>query len=193
MKLLASVCAIALFASVALAFEFRRIAEHVEEVGTVLVCILEEARASYAFRPPFNWDVHYDDSSKTATLAPKKDPKNWITIRLAPSTNSPAAGVGTYVQSAFPGCQVKEQFAIFTSANEAQAADFMDPSAGPVPLKRRIALLKSPSGTFEFLLSSRADNFEAGEQAFSQLMASFEFRGPPGSSPAPKAAAAGGQ
>lgn len=175
MKLLPSICAIGFFATAAIAFEFRRVAEQIPEVGSVLVCILQDAKASYAFRPPHDHDVTFDESSRTATLAPKKDPKSWITIRLAPSTNSPSAGLRAYVQSAFR-CDVHEQFAIFATGNEAQAADFMDRSAGVVPLKRRIALLKSPSGTFEFLLSSRADHFESAEQGFSQLMGSFEIR-----------------
>jgi hypothetical protein len=177
MKLLYFICATACFASAGIAFEFRRVAEQIPEVGTVLVCILQDAKSSYAFRPPHDHDVTFDESSKTATLAPKKDPKSWITIRLAPSTNSPGSGLRAYVQSAFR-CDVQEQFTMFAIGHEAQAADFMDRSAGAVPLKRRIALLKSPSGTFEFLLSSRADHFETAEQGFNQLMGSFEIRSP---------------
>jgi len=177
MKLLCSICAVGSFAWAAIAFEFRRVAEQIPEVGPVVVCVLQDARASYAFRPPHDHDVTFDESSKTATLAPKKDPKSWITIRLASSTNSPSAGLPAYVQSAYR-CDVQEQFAMFATGHEAQAADFMDRSAGAVPLKRRIALLKSPSGTFEFLLSSRTDHFESAEQSFSQLIGSFEIRSP---------------
>jgi hypothetical protein len=177
MKLLCSICAVAFLGSTAVGFEFRRVGEHVPEVGAVLVCVLQDAKASYAFRPPHDHDVTFDESSKTATLAPKKDPKSWITIRLASSTNSPSAGLPAYVQSVYR-CDVLEQFAMFATGHEAQAADFTDRSSGAVPLKRRIALLKAPSGTFEFLLSSRADHFDAAQQGFSQLMGSFEIRSP---------------
>jgi hypothetical protein len=180
MKLPCSLCAVGFFASAALAFEFRRVAEQIPEVGSVVVCVLQDAKASYAFRPPHDHNVNFDELSKTVTLAPKKDPKSWITIRLASSTNSPSAGLRAYVQSAFR-CEVHQQFTMFATGQEAQAADFMDRSAGAVPLKRRIALLKSPSGTFEFLLSSRADHFESAEQEFNQFMGSFEVRGAQGS------------
>src|SRR5688572_18652803 len=127
MKLLCSICVVAFFASTAIAFEFRRVAEQIPEVGPVVVCILQDAKASYAFRPPHDHDVTFDEWSKTATLAPKKDPKSWITIRLAPSTNSPGAGLPAYVQSAYR-CEVREQFTMFATGHEAQAGDFMDRS-----------------------------------------------------------------
>lgn len=175
MKILCSLSAIAFVASAAFGFEFRRAAEQVPEVGTVVVCILQDAKGSYGFRPPHEHDVVFDEGSKTVTLAPKKDPKSWMTIRPAASTNSPSSGLRAYVQSAYR-CDVQEQFAMFSGGGEAQAGDFTDTSAGAVPLKRRIALLKSPSGTFEFLLSSRADHFESAERIFNQLVGSFEFR-----------------
>lgn len=172
-------CGFIIFSSVAYAFEFRRIAETHEEAGTYVVCILEDSRAHYAFRPPVNWDVRYDEQARTVTMAPKKDGKSWITLRLAPSTNSPNAGVRNYVRAAYPNGEFAEQFTLNTSSQEAQVADFTDASAGPLPLKRRLALVGSQSGTFEILLSSRADDFSNGEQIFSQLLGSFEHRGPP--------------
>ena len=179
MKILKLVILLILFAVSAHGFEFRRSTERIEEVGTVVVCVLEDARGSYVFRPPFNWEASFDEQSRVVTLAPKKDAKSWITLRIAASTNSPGAGVRAYAQSAFPGAQIEEQFTMHTASQEAKAVDFRDASAGTIPLKRRLALVGSPSGTFEFLLSSRPDHFTPGEQSFNQMLGSFEFRGPP--------------
>ena len=183
MRLFAPVCVGLWFASVAFGFEFRRVAETHEEMGTFVVCILEEARNHYAFRPPLDWDANYDEQTRTVMLAPKKDPKSWITIRITPSTNSPAAGVRAYVKSAFPQAELGERFTMNSASKEAEALDFTDPSAGTIPVKRRLALLHSPSGTLEFLLSSRMDDFDSAERLFGRLLGSFEFRGPP--KPAP--------
>lgn len=171
-------CALLLCSSTVFAFQFRRSAETLPEQGTIVMCILEEPKAHYAFRPPYDWDTLYDEQSKTVTMAPKKDPKSWITIRLASSTNSPAAGIKAYLRLAYPKGEFVEQFTLHTSSQEAESADFTDASAS-IPLKRRIALVPSPSGTFEFLLSSRPDDFGPGEQVFGQVMGSFEFRAPP--------------
>lgn len=176
MRLLASACVAGLwFTSVAFGFEFRRVAETHEEIGTFLVCILEDTRNQYAFRPPLEWDANYNGESRTVMLAPKRDAKSWITIRLAALTNSPGAGVRGYVKSAFPQAELGEKFTMNSASKEAEALDFTDPSTGTIPVKRRLALLHSPSGTFELLLSSRMDDFDLAERLFGRLLGSFSY------------------
>lgn len=178
----ALICGLLVFGSTARAFDFRRVAETHEEAGTYVICVLQDSKGQYAFRPPLDWDVQYDEQTRTVTMAPRKDGKSWIMLRLASSTNSPAAGVRAYVRSAYPNAQIGEAFSLHTSSQEAQVADFTDASAGPIPLKRRVALVGSQSGTFEVVLSSRPDDFADCEQVFSLLLGSFEHR--PAAAPA---------
>ena len=150
-----------------------------EEGGEVTRFSVRAGGSEFYFLPPRGWKMTLDDAEQKVILA-ARDGAAQLSFKILCATDgkSPQLDVAelrTQIRGRFHEARITEEFIAHASTASGPAFDLTYATARNFTFATRVAFIPFASGTVEFQLTTRPENFSQNHIAFGGLLNSFQI------------------